>query len=96
MNLVSPRAGQPWPVGTLVVDASENDDPGPFAVRMVIGYKEDGRCMTVLASPPPWMRAPHEGAIYVDPVEQLRPVGTPRPLEQEERLSEPVRWRLSA
>jgi hypothetical protein len=42
-----------WPVGTLVVDSEEEVDV--YAVRVVVGYKPDGRCVTVGMQDPPWL-----------------------------------------
>lgn len=59
--------GQRWPVGTIVADI-ESDS----CQRIVLGYKQDGKCMTALVRPPWDMDI--VGEIQVDPVERLREV----------------------
>lgn len=59
----------PWPVGTLVQERS----PDAFErLRMVVGYKPDGRCMTVSVRKPPWEKG-DTGKIRVDCVDRFRP-----------------------
>jgi hypothetical protein len=59
-----------WPVGTLVVDSEEEVDP--FAVRVVVGYKADGRCVTVGMHDPPWMVKVPQERFSVDAIARYR------------------------
>jgi hypothetical protein len=42
-----------WPLGSLVIERGE--ELTRHAIRVVVGYRPDGRCMTRIALPPPWM-----------------------------------------
>jgi len=59
----SQRRPPPWPIGTTVVERSGERETR----RMVIGYKPDGRCMTVYLAPLPWMSRRVVPRIYILP-----------------------------
>lgn len=65
-----------WPIGTLVVERGAED--APHAVRTVIGYKPDGRCMTTYVNPPPWLTPAERRRIFVGDAHRL----TPAPAER--------------
>lgn len=58
-----------WQPGTLV--EQRRLEEAPYSVRMVVGYKPDGRCMTVYTEPPPWMTDVERTRIYVNTVGEL-------------------------
>ena len=65
-------ANERWAVGTLVAKNVGGSDTN---LRLVIGYKPDGRCMTVAVSPP-WV-SDVSGEIYVNRPEDLHRVESP-------------------
>ncbi|RMG09059.1 MAG: hypothetical protein D6731_20555 [Planctomycetota bacterium] len=48
------------PVGARVVSRDEERDGG--AVRVVVGHRRGGLCMTAYEAPPPWMN----GCLYLE------------------------------
>jgi hypothetical protein len=52
-----------WPVGTLV--AEKGAERSPHGLRVVVGHKPDGRCMTTYVSPPPWLPPAQKRQIFV-------------------------------
>ena len=55
MNALATR---PWLVGALVRDRT---DSSVFAAQMVLGYRSDGRVLTVSVQPPPWATRTEQG-----------------------------------
>jgi hypothetical protein len=59
----SPPAPRRWKIGSQVVSLEEVG--APWATRLVVGHKPDGRCMTVFLHPPPWLK--RSGVYLEDP-----------------------------
>lgn len=54
--MASATARRPWTVGSLVV---HKDEPlSKQTIRVVLGYRRDGRCVTAYAEPAPWLELP--------------------------------------
>ncbi|RMG11529.1 MAG: hypothetical protein D6731_15450 [Planctomycetota bacterium] len=61
-----------WPVGTLVAEKGVEDSA--LGLRVVVGHKPDGRCMTAWVDPPPWVSDTERGRILVGNESLLEPV----------------------
>lgn len=70
------RERRPWPIGALVTELASDEDP--ITLRMVIGYRPDGRVLTVYVSPAPWLLPGQRLGVHADDPSLLRPARAPR------------------